>query len=146
MATAARAADLSGVAEVVDGDTLRIGANQVRLAGVDAPEWSQPCKVGRATWFAGHEAAAWLKSRIEGRKVYCSVSATDRYKRKVATCYVDGADINAELVAAGWAVAYRQYSTRYVPQETAAKAAALGIWRGRCDLPGEWRRQKSETK
>lgn len=143
-ATSARAADLSGIAEVIDGDSLRVGANEVRLAGVDAPEWSQECKVGRATWRAGQEAAAWLKSRIEGRPVYCAVSAVDRYQRKVATCFVEGVDINAELVAAGWAVAYRKYSARYIPQEEAAKAAALGIWRGRCDLPSEWRTNHHE--
>lgn len=143
---AARAADLSGVAAVIDGDSLRVGANEVRLAGVDAPEWNQVCKIGKASWRAGEEAAAWIKSRIEGQIVYCTATSTDRYKRKIATCFVDGEDINAALVAAGWAIAYRQYSTRYVPQEETAKVQGLGIWRGTCADPSSWRSEHKGSR
>lgn len=35
----------------VDGDTLRIGAESIRLFGIDAPEKAQPCDDGR--WHSG---------------------------------------------------------------------------------------------
>ena len=64
----------------------------------------------------------------------------DRYGRSVAVCRVAGADLNAWMVEQGWAVAYRKYSTDYVSQETAAKAARRGLWRGEFVQPSRWRR------
>ena len=42
-------AQLSGAATVTDGDTLRVGAERVRLHGVDAPESKQTCRAGGKT-------------------------------------------------------------------------------------------------
>ena len=44
------------------------------------------------------------------------------------------------LVRAGWAVAYRRYSTDYVATEAAAKAAGAGIWQGKFTAPEACRR------
>ena len=35
---------ISGIAEVVDGDTIKIRSNKIRLFGIDAPEKKQFCK------------------------------------------------------------------------------------------------------
>ena len=35
---------ISGIARVIDGDTLRIGNKKIRLYGIDAPEKKQLCK------------------------------------------------------------------------------------------------------
>ena len=44
VAFAAYAAAVSGKYQaVLDGDTLRVGRNSVRLVGIDAPETAQPC-------------------------------------------------------------------------------------------------------
>lgn len=40
----------------------------------------------------------------------------------------------------GWALAYQEYSTDYVEQETAARVAGAGIWRGQFVPPWDWRR------
>jgi len=37
-------ADLSGPAVIVDGDTLSIAGNKVRLHGIDTPEKNQTCR------------------------------------------------------------------------------------------------------
>ena len=47
----------TGVARVIDGDTIHVGETRVRLEGIDAPESNQTCK--RATgeeWACGAEA------------------------------------------------------------------------------------------
>ena len=44
------------------------------------------------------------------------------------------------MVAQGWTVAYRKYSTDYVSQAAAAKAGRRGVWRGEFVVPSHWRR------
>lgn len=46
------------------------------------------------------------------------------------------------MVAAGWAVAYRAYSPRYVQQEGAAKTAGLGLWAMDFQAPSDYRREQ----
>ena len=35
---------ISGIAKVIDGDTIKIKKNKIRLFGIDAPEMKQICK------------------------------------------------------------------------------------------------------
>ena len=61
--------------------------------------------------------------------------------RALGICYVaDGTDLNGWLVRQGHALAYRRYSTKYVPQEDQAKAAQAGLWAGAFIKPWDWRR------
>ena len=142
-AAAAAGAGISGVASVTDGDTLRIGPARIRLHGIDAPESKQTCRAGGETWACGAAATRALRSRIAGRRSSVPSANRDRYGRIVAVCRVDGADVNAWMVAQGWAVAYRKYSADYVSHEAvlaAAKAARRGLWRGEFVAPSRWRR------
>jgi endonuclease YncB( thermonuclease family) len=43
------------------------------------------------------------------------------------------------MVGLGWAVAYRSYSTRYVPAEELAKRKKAGMWAGSFAQPKKWR-------
>jgi endonuclease YncB( thermonuclease family) len=61
----AASATFSGTAHVVDGDTLRVGTELVRLSGVDAPELSQRCGPKAAPVACGTLAADWLRTRLE---------------------------------------------------------------------------------
>jgi len=119
-----RNADLVGTAEVIDGDTLDIGGQRVRLHGIDAFERNQRCG-GQA---CGQEASAALRRLADGRTTACEVRDTDRYGRLVAVCHVAGTDINGWMVENGHAVAYRRYSTDYVSTERQAEADGLGAW------------------
>ena len=140
LAAGAAGAGISGVPSVTDGDTLRLGAERIRLHGIDAPESAQSCRAGGKTWACGEAATRALRERIGRRLVECSERDRDRYGRIVAVCRVAGADVNAWMVSQGWAVAYRKYSTDYVSHETAAKAARRGLWRGDFVEPSRWRR------
>ena len=133
---------LSGSARVIDGDTLEVRGTRIRLHGIDAPESAQGCRAGGRRWPCGREATRALAGRIGGRTVACEERDRDRYGRIVAVCRVGGDDVNAWMVAAGWAFAYRRYSRSYVAAETAAKGARRGVWRGDVVAPWEWRKGK----
>jgi endonuclease YncB( thermonuclease family) len=137
----AQAETISGRASIIDGDTLELAGKRIRLYGVDAPESSQRCKDGRGIEYrCGQRAALALADKIGAAPVSCSVRDTDRYRRLVAVCSQRGLDLNSWLVAEGYAVAYRQFSNDYVPQENAAKSARRGIWAGSFTPPAEYRK------
>jgi len=135
-------AEVAGRASVIDGDTLEIHGQRIRLFGIDAPENAQLCLAGGQRWRCGQQAALALDDKIAGRSFTCEEKDRDRYARIVAVCHLAGEDLNAWLVAEGWALAYRQYSTAYVDEEEAASAAGKGIWRGMFVAPWEWRQGK----
>jgi endonuclease YncB( thermonuclease family) len=124
---------------VKDGDSLVLAGREIRLSGIDAPELKQICQRGGKKWQAGQESAAWLESRIAGKTVSCVSEGRDQYRRIIATCYIEGQNLNEMLVRDGWAIAYRKYSDRYITVEAEAKAAKKGIWSGECETPEAWR-------
>ena len=133
---------ITGRIQMKDADSAYVAGKEIRLQGVDAPEWSQVCSLDGKDWKAGQDATAWARSFVGDGWASCVVETRDRYGRYIATCMVDGQNLNEALVRAGWAFAYRHYSERYVSAETAAKDAARGIWAGDCQAPWDWRHVK----
>jgi len=135
---------LVGVASVIDGDTIEIHGQRIRLEGIDAPEAAQLCMdEGGRQWRCGQKAALALADRIGSRPVACEPTGRDRYRRTLAICRVGDDDLNAWMVRHGWALAYRRYSTMYVPAEDTARANRLNLWAGTFVAPWDWRRQRS---
>ena len=99
-------ADITGPARVIDGDTLEIEGQRIRLHGIDAPETDQPCRLNGERWRCGQDAADALAEKIGRQPVTCHELDRGPYGRSVATCTVDGEDIGEWLVSSGWAVAY----------------------------------------
>lgn len=64
-------ASLTGTADVVDGDTLRINDTRVRLVGMDAPEMGQLCRFGGTPSDCGERAKKALSALIDGIEVVC---------------------------------------------------------------------------
>ena len=122
---------------VIDADTVDIDGTRYRLHGIDAPETRQTCRAWGRTWACGAAATDALKTRAEGMS--CAGTDTDRYGRVIGVCSAGG-DLNAWLVANGWALAYRQYSEDYVREEGEARSARRGIHRGTFIEPWRWRR------
>jgi len=139
IATAASAASLHGLARAKDGDSLMVGDAEVRLFGVDAPEFDQSCKRGGQTWACGSEAADRLSQLVTGKEVRCTSMGTDQHNRTLGRCTVGMTDINRTMVATGYAVAYRRYSSDYNSAEETAKANKRGIWAGTFELPSAYR-------
>ena len=132
-----------GRAKVIDGDSLQLDGREIRLSGIDAPEYRQLCSdsiTGDTSYPCGKEAARHLRSLIGGNSVQCSGSATDKYDRFLAVCEVAGSELNQAMVSDGWAVAFGAYEG----DEDKAKAAKKGLWRGEFSLPADWRRSRAE--
>lgn len=139
----AAAAPIVGVASVIDGDTIEIHGQRIRLHGIDAPESRQLCT--RPTgegWRCGQRASLALSDQIGRSTVSCDPRDTDHYGRIVAVCSARRVDLNGWLVTQGWAVAYRRYSRDYVPAEDQARSARRGVWSGSFEMPWEWRQQR----
>lgn len=127
---------------VVDGDGLRLGAEVVRLWGVDAPERDQTCVLAQAPYPCGRQAAQVLTELVRGKAVRCDEVDADLYGRTVARCSADGLDLGGELVRLGWAVEYKRYSHGfYAAAEAEARRERRGLWAGTFEPPPEWRRK-----
>ena len=138
-------ADPSGPASVIDGDTIDISGQRIRLHGIDTPESKQTCQREGVTWLCGAEATKILRELIGSSDASCTERDKDRYGRIVAVCHANGKDLNAAMVLSGMALAYRKYSDDYTGQEASAKAARRGLWAGQFVPPWDWRQGKRLT-
>ena len=141
---------ISGIAKVIDGDTIKIEKNKIRLFGIDAPESKQLCK---KIWLSisflsfnkdypcGEISTNKLKIKINNRFIVCKSQNKDRYNTLIAECYKDKININRWMVQNGYAVAYKKYSKKFIAQENLAKREKLGLWAGTFEMPWEWRKK-----
>ena len=146
------AGEIYGVPKIIDGDTVHINNYKLRLEGIDAPEMRQQCKkeflkissiIGFTfykDYSCGKVSKEKLISKINGSEIKCTFTTKDRYKRYIATCYKDKTNLNQWMVRNGYAIAYRRYSKKYVPDEDFAKEKKLGLWRGKFMSPEKWRK------
>ncbi len=130
------AESVAGHARLLDGDTIEISGQVVRLHGIDAPETSQRCFDSRNHDYAcGVEALDGLRTLIGKAQVTCTGDEHDRYGRLIATCTARGRSLNRTMVARGHAVAFRRFTDRYLAEELEAFKAGRGIWRGQFERP-----------
>lgn len=89
---------------VTDGDTLRCGAERVRLIGIDAPELPGHCRHNRHC-AAGDAAAstAALAHLVHGRPVVLERHGRDRYGRTLAFARVGRVDLSCAQLRGGHA-------------------------------------------
>jgi endonuclease YncB( thermonuclease family) len=136
----AAALTLSGQARVVDGDSLVIAGERIRLFGIDAPEIGQRCDPSGRDWACGVWAKAALTKIVGSGVLACEALDQDRYGRTVARCHVSGRDVGGAMVRAGAATAYLRYSTDYAGQEAQARAEGRGMWSGPVTTPAAYRK------
>ena len=129
-----------GVASVIDGDTIEIHGQRIRLFGIDAPEGGQVCARPTAErWRCGQQGSFALADWIGRATVSCQPRDLDRFGRVVAVCFEGNEDLRRWMVLNGWAVAFRRYSLDYVADEDAARRNRINIWSGDFDMPWDWR-------
>jgi endonuclease YncB( thermonuclease family) len=135
-------ADLGGPARIVDGDTLEIAGQRVRLLGVDAPELDQLCQRAGHEYHCGEIARATLWDLIGGLDVSCAPEGASPAPHGVilATCSAGGISLNEGMVRSGWALADPQSAAdRYLAIQADAEQARRGLWRGEFEPPWQWR-------
>jgi len=136
---AAAGATLTGKADIVDGDTIKVGGIPVRLYGVDAPEGRQTCARDGKIYGCGKQATKVLANLIAGQPVQCEIVGRDNYGRALGKCTVADTELNRTMVRNGWAFAFIKYSDRYAADQAEAEAAKAGLWAGSFVKPWEWR-------
>ena len=126
---------------VIDGNTLEIQGERVRLYGIDAFELAQTCLDARGEpWRCGVEAKVALAELVQGHPVACTVMVEDAGGGYVARCRGrDDIDLGGYMVSAGLALAERRVADDYADEEAAAKSAGKGVWPGIFVPPWEWR-------
>lgn len=143
------------VTDVASGDTLTALCDGrkvlVSLYGIDAPEVERRSrKTGRLLRPGqpfGEEAKTVLEQKVAGNPVQLEVMTVDRGKRLVALVKVGEHLINREMIAEGWAWAYRhylhgQYNVDFIVAEKAARAARNGLWQQHSpQAPWEFRKE-----
>ena len=142
LAWAAQVETLEGkVIKIADGDTLTLLTSskeqvKVRLAGIDTPERKQPF---------GNRAKQALAKLAFQKQALIEAETKDRYGRTVGVVFVDGLNVNHELVKQGMAWVYRKYTNdkALYELESRAKKERLGLWLEENPIPPwEWRRGK----
>ncbi len=141
----AHAAEITGKARVIDGDTVDIGPVRIRLHGIDAPESDQTCtRASGGKWNCGAASTRRLADLIDGKQVTCLARDRDAYGRIIGICLNDGVDLNALLVREGLAWAYVRFSEDYLPEEKEARAGDIGIWQAETIPAWDYRAQRWE--
>lgn len=150
------------IVKVSDGDTVQFLQNdhdfklKLRLYGIDAPETEKgnkrTGKVSKPGQPYGEEAFKALKSKIYGKTVMIQILDKDKYKRMVSVVWIGDRNINKEMVAEGWAWAYRKYLDRphaseYIDAEEQARKAKRGLWKqANPTPPWEFRKKQRMEK
>lgn len=145
------------VIKVSDGDSIQVMDSlgtkvKVRLYGIDAPETA---KINRKTGHIskqgqpyGEEAHRALKLKVYHQKVRLDVMDIDKYHRAVCFVWIGDRSINKEMVADGYAFAYRKYlrnpySTEYIQAEDKARSKGIGLWQQETpQAPWEFRKMQ----
>ena len=143
--------------KVADGDTITVNCDgeklKIRFCGIDAPEGSQEL---------GSESKALLSKLVEGKQVFIRPIEKDRYGRTVAEVEVKGDRkgnngeyevllVNSEMVRAGLAYHYKQYSSNCIHKEAIASAEdfakdkKLGVWSGNYEKPWDYRKSQKAS-
>lgn len=128
------------VSWIYDGDSFLMqtegGRVQVRIWGIDAPEYKQP---------GGREAAKFLIGLIKDKTVSVEKVELDSYGRIVGKVHCENVYVNLEILKNGHAWWYQHYApeeSEFRRAEENARAQKAGLWREPSPVnPREWREQ-----
>ena len=135
---------------VTDGDTITVTQNgfksTIRLVGIDAPEKSR--KKHEPGQPFSQASTKYLASMVLNKNVDIVPYGNDRYGRTLGVVYVDGKNVNLEMVKAGLAEVYRGKPASgfdndpYDKAENEARSAGKGMWSlgDKYISPKEWRK------
>lgn len=122
------------IVAVIDGDTVeavRDGERltiRVRLEGIDAPERGEPYS---------QESRRLTRSLLFDQRVRIDATDVDRYGRLVARVRIGARDTSVELLEAGLACHFTNYShdQMLARAQASARAAGRGFWEASASKP-----------
>lgn len=133
--------------KVSDGDTLNVQKVEngkfvgeivkIRMFGIDAPEKTQDY---------GIESKQALEKLVNGKTLEIEEKNRDRYGRTVAVVYVNGKNVNEEMVKNGNAWWYQEYDkkdTKMQAYQENAKKNKLGLF-GKKEYVEPWNYRKEK--
>jgi len=137
----------NSIVRVIDGDSIVLGNQRIRMQGIDAPELKQKCLDSKShqLYKCGEVSKDYLIKLIDNQLVECTHEGTDIYKRQLAYCFVGKLNLNREMVRTGNAVAYSKYDKSFIKEEIEAKANKIGIWANKFEIPEQFRKAKLKT-
>lgn len=131
------------VTKIIDGDSVLVLQrglyHEVRLWGIDCPEYDQPYAVA---------AGKLVKTLLRGKIVTVKVKNRDMYGREVGVIHRGTLNVNEELIRQGAAWVYGRYCRESICREwkkleTRARSEQQGLWSGKNVIaPWKWRRSK----
>ena len=130
---------------VSDGDTVTLLTKdnkqiKIRLHGIDCPEKNQAF---------GMKAKQFTSNLVFNQEVSLEIFSKDQYGRTVGEIFLpDGRSLNKELVRAGYAWQYQQFSKdpKLKVLEIDAKKEKRGLWADPNPIPPwEFRRQNKKS-
>lgn len=138
------------ITSVVDGDTLKIGRDTVRLIGIDAPEAVENEHLARelgridgrgqegSMLHMGRTAADFARRLAEGKRCWLEFDGGERDQFGRVLAYVhleDGTNLNEAMLYEGYAKVYLggnfRYLKRFLFLQDEAERRGSGLWRQR---------------
>jgi endonuclease YncB( thermonuclease family) len=117
---------------IVDGDTLKIDGQTIRIVEIDTPEsYRSRCE---NELVLALDAKQRLRELINAGEITFEPVGTDRYRRTLARVFSAGVNIGDRLLAEGHALRYQAGKN--------AKLERLRVWCGPdAELTDTWRRK-----
>ena len=142
------------VVRVTDGDPIKVKNNGkksiIRLVEIDTPETSK--RKNEPGQPFGQKSTKHHASQVLNKSVEIKSYGNDRFGRALGVVYVDGKNVNLEMVKAGLIDVYRGQPAKgfendpYRKVEQEAREAGRGMWSlvDRYISPREWRKLQKE--
>lgn len=129
---------VQGLAEVLNGHTLIIDNEELRLFGIEAPEIHQICNELNL----GKMSKEFLEQLTRGKLVICKGRQRDKKRRLLVYCTADDTDINSVMVKSGYAFNFKWFTSQYDKEEKFAKDNLLPVWKNGCENPFFYRNRR----
>ena len=137
-------AQVTKVSRVIDGDTFEtITGEKVRLIGINAPEIGD---------IFGNESKDHLYKLITGIEIELVSdnfsNNTDKYGRSLRYVYINGDDVNKQMISDGYAIAYLKYrfskNEEYKNEQLESMSLDKGMWKGSLEKKEKIKNNQSE--
>ena len=143
LASLSESAELAGSIEL-DASTgsLRSADQPFHLYGIQVLHNDYKCIANELVWSCGKAAHLALLNHFEEESLVCVLLPTPDGSdagHPAAECFLGAQSINAQLVAAGWALTAADISSPYRKEALSAQQNREGMFRGGFVPPNEWR-------